>query len=161
LNLTIIQQYALPEIVRALPEEADALTAIALAAKRHWGYAEDLIEQWREALTILPEFVRREPVYVADLRGQRVGFYALAGSPSQIKLDHLWVLPSHMRAGIGRHLFCHAMQQAAFLGATEIQIESDPNAEEFYARLGARKIGEIVSTANEKERRLPILLMKV
>ncbi|MCL4530843.1 MAG: hypothetical protein M1485_06230 [Chloroflexi bacterium] len=39
------------EIRRALPEEADALTEIAIAAKRHWGYPERWIEIWMPSPT--------------------------------------------------------------------------------------------------------------
>lgn len=42
-------------IWRALPAEASILTDIAFAAKRHWGYPEAWIAQWRSALTITPQ----------------------------------------------------------------------------------------------------------
>ena len=40
------------DIRRAQPHEAAALTDIAHRAKRHWGYAEELITLWRDALTV-------------------------------------------------------------------------------------------------------------
>jgi GNAT superfamily N-acetyltransferase len=72
-----------------------------------------------------------------------VGFYALVGEGSQIELEHLWVLPEHMSAGIGRALFAHAVRRAASLNADLLEIESDPNAEGFYRRMGAIRVGEI------------------
>ena len=38
---------------RAMPDEAEALTEIAHAAKRHWGYPENWIERWKANLTTL------------------------------------------------------------------------------------------------------------
>jgi|SRR5262245_16873441 len=52
-------------IVRAKPDEAEALTEIAFAAKRHWGYPEKWIESWRETLTVTPEFIASHETYVA------------------------------------------------------------------------------------------------
>jgi hypothetical protein len=43
--------------------DAEVLTRVFLAAKRHWGYPERWIERWRESLTITPDFVRRSEVY--------------------------------------------------------------------------------------------------
>ena len=45
------------EIRRAHPEEADTLTEIAHAAKRHWKYPESWIQQWQTDLTITREFI--------------------------------------------------------------------------------------------------------
>ena len=53
------------QIRRATPDEADTLTSIAHAAKRHWNYPEKWIEQWRSDLTITPEFIAKNEVYVA------------------------------------------------------------------------------------------------
>jgi hypothetical protein len=38
------------QIVRAKPEDAETLTEIAHAAKRHWDYPERWIEAWRDIL---------------------------------------------------------------------------------------------------------------
>src|SRR3712207_8711714 len=67
------------EIQRATPGDAEALSKVAFAAKRHWGYPEHWMERWRESLTITPEFVGRNEVYAATLNEEILGFYALAG----------------------------------------------------------------------------------
>ncbi len=72
------------------------------------------------------------------------GFYALVERGSKVELEHLWVLPEHIGTGIGRALFDHAVRKAAALGATILSIEADPNAEGFYRRMGARRVGENV-----------------
>jgi hypothetical protein len=41
-----------------------------------------------------------------------------------------------MGHGIGRSLFMHPVERAKSLGFQELEIESDPNAEGFYLRMG-------------------------
>jgi len=47
-----------------------------------------------------------------------------------------------MGLGIGKNLFRHAWERARLRGFTDLKIEADPNAESFYEKMGARKIGE-------------------
>jgi GNAT superfamily N-acetyltransferase len=146
------------EIHRAKPEDAVAITEIAFAAKRHWGYSERWIQRWKNVLTIQPEFVARNETYVAFLDGQAVGFYALVHRKGRASLEHLWVLPSAMRQGIGRTLFHHAVQRAKALAVKAIEIESDPNAEKFYEKMGARHVSANVTELEGQSRSVPVLI---
>jgi GNAT superfamily N-acetyltransferase len=149
------------EIRRATPGDAAALTRIAFAAKGHWGYPERWISRWSETLTITPEFIRRNEVYAAHDEGKPVGFYAIVGRGREIELEHLWMSPEHMGAGLGRALFDHAARRAASLGAEVLSIEADPNAEGFYRRMGARRVGENVYGIEGQQRVLPLLIIDV
>lgn len=145
------------EVVRAGPDDARVLTRIAFAAKRHWGYPERWIEHWADGLTIAPEFVRNNEVYAATAGARTVGFYALVGEAPEVELEHLWVLPESMGAGVGRLLFEHALLRAASLGAETVQLEADPNAEGFYLRMGAERVGENVYEIEGQRRVLPLM----
>ena len=147
------------EIRRAVPDDADALTHIAFAAKGHWGYPERWMERWREGLIITPDFIRHNEVHVATVEGEPAGFYALVGRGQRRELEHLWVLPERMGVGLGRALFDHALNRAAALGAEKLGIEADPNAEGFYLRMGATRVGEIVYELDGGERVLPLLAL--
>jgi GNAT superfamily N-acetyltransferase len=146
------------EIHRAKPENAVALTEIAFAAKRLWGYPEQWIQGWKSVLTIQPEFVATNETYIAYIDGQTVGFYALVNRMDRASLEHLWVLPSAMGQGVGRVLFNHAVQRAKALGVVAIDIESDPNAEKFYEQMGARRVGVNVTELEGQSRALPVLI---
>jgi ribosomal protein S18 acetylase RimI-like enzyme len=148
-------------IRRAEPDDADALTRISFAAKGYWGYPERWIEQWRDALTITPEFIRNNEVYAAVFEEEIGGFYALVGRGRELELEHLWVSPEHIGAGVGRALLDHAVRRAAALGATTLRIEADPNAEGFYRRMGARRVGENVYEIEGHRRELPLLILDV
>jgi GNAT superfamily N-acetyltransferase len=149
------------QIVRAEPEDAEALTAIAHAAKRHWGYPERWIESWRDILTMRPEFIAENVAYSAIEEDRAVGFYLLTTEADGLHLDHLWIAPHAMGRGIGRALFEHAVEQTRRLGHRTLRIEADPNAEGFYTRMGARRVGVTVTSIEDQRRKLPLLLYNV
>jgi predicted N-acetyltransferase YhbS len=150
------------EIIRATPAMAPRLTDLAFEAKRSWGYPAHWITLWNDLLTILPEVIQTNEVYAAVMADAAIaGFYALLHDRPMPRLEHLWVLPALMGRGIGRTLFRHALERAATLGAAQIQIESDPHAEGFYLRMGARRIGETVIDLDGQRRILPILVAEV
>ena len=149
------------KIQRADACRHDKLTEIAHAAKRHWGYPERWIEHWKEVLTITPEFITNNEVYTSVAGGEVAGFYALIEADGKFILEHMWVDPAYIGSGIGKELFNHALKVAASLNASSIEIESDPNAEGFYRRMGARKIGEATSELDGKPRTLPLLVIDI
>jgi len=148
-------------IVRAEPEDATALTHIAFAAKQHWGYPEKWMQQWRESLTIRPEFISSSETCSAIIDGQPVGFYGLCSDGGQLRLEHLWVLPEAMGGGVGCALFAHALERARALGFQSLEIESDPNAEGFYQRMGARRVRANITELEGQRRELPVLIYEI
>ena len=133
----------LPFTIRqARPDEAERLTEIACRAKSHWGYSREQIEAWRPAfLTITTAYIKRHSTWVAANESNSiVAFAALELRHGGAVLEHLWVLPEHMGRGIGSRLFRHLVPQAG-----EFTFTSDPHADGFYLKLGARLIGEVES----------------
>jgi len=143
------------EIRRAHPEEAGTLTEIAHAAKRHWGYPESWIQQWQPDLTITPDFIANNEVFVAIAGQQIAGCCALVMTGSLAEIEHMWIRPEHMGGGVGRALFDHAKARAAEKGATALELSADPNAEGFYERMGAKRIGEVRADMGGQSRVLP------
>ncbi len=144
-------------IRRASPEDANTLTQIALDAKRHWGYPEHWIKHWEADLTVSPEFIRDNHVYVFERESDVLGFYALCVSGNKAELEHMWVTPAEIGTGIGKELFLDAMERAAALEVREIEISADPNAAGFYERMGASQIGETDGSIDGQVRKLPRL----
>ena len=144
-------------IIRAKPSEAATLSAIAWAAKGFWNYPSNWMEQWREQLTITPNFIAENETFAAIINRKTVAFHALLQRANVLRLEHLWVLPNWMGQGIGRALFRHAAERAAARGARGLTIEADPNAELFYRRMGAVRSGVIATEIDGRRRDLPIL----
>jgi GNAT superfamily N-acetyltransferase len=67
-------------------------------------------------------------------------------------LDYLWVEPESMGRGLGRALLSHALETARTHGAARLAIDSDPHAEEFYRRMGARCVGEVRADVDDVRR---------
>jgi GNAT superfamily N-acetyltransferase len=144
-------------IARSRPEDAAALTRIALEAKRRWGYPEGWIERWAPVLTLTPDFIRSHPTYSAIVGDDIAGFCALRLCGAEACLEHLWVAPASAGKGIGRSLFLHCEEKAREAGSKLLRIESDPNAEGFYHAMGARTVGREPASMDGRERFLPLL----
>ena len=74
-------------IRRAEPEDADTLTQIAHAAKRHWGYPDGWIEEWKPDLTITPEFITDHEIFVAIMNDAIAGCCALVVTGALAEID--------------------------------------------------------------------------
>ena len=142
----------------ATVDDTPALTTIARAAKAHWGYPVEWLAGWEAGLTFGALDLDRVDIFVIEQDGRLLGFSATLPGVPRWTLDHLWVLPEAMGRGLGRRLVAHALDRAIAAGATGLEIESDPNAEGFYARLGARRVGwSAAPVPGAVDRRLPRL----
>jgi GNAT superfamily N-acetyltransferase len=108
-----------------------------------------------------PEFIAANVAYCAIEENDAVGFYVLTTEGDGLHLDHLWIVPHAMGRGIGRALFEHAVKQAKALGFHTIKIEADPNAEGFYERMNARRVGTNVTEIEGDHRELPLLVLEL
>lgn len=148
------------KIIRATPNDADSLTQIAISAKRHWNYPEVWIQHWLPQLTISPEYISANEVWMIDDE-KPIGFYALSQSEEDWELGHLWVLSNYIGQGIGKQLLEHAIERCKLLNISTLKIFSDPNAQTFYEKMGAKKIGEDHSDLFGEDRVLPVMEIEV
>ena len=126
----------------ARKDEAQALSDLALASKAHWGYDAEFLERTERALTVHAIELARGRTFVAESGATRAGFYGFEYEPPVLGLDFMFVAPAFIGRGVGAALMAHAKGEARRLGAHTLRIESDPNAEGFYLRMGARRVGE-------------------
>ena len=145
-------------IRRALPSEAAELTQLAWGAKASWGYPAEWLEAWREELTIPPEYVLQNQVFVADTGAGLAGVAALERGRGEAVLEHVWVAAMHHHEGIGEALVRHALAIASEAGYRTVRVVSDPHAVGFYLRLGWRLTRNIPAPMPDMpERALPVL----
>ena len=144
---------------KALDTDCSRLTEIAHAAKRHWGYPEAWILLWRDELTFTSACLEQHVVQIAEADDRVVGVYSLSCAGKTCEVEHLWLLPDSIGHGIGRRLFEKMCATARDLGALDLNIAADPNAEGFYLHLGAERIGDVPS--KPEGRRLPLLRYKL
>jgi GNAT superfamily N-acetyltransferase len=141
-------------------DEAAALSALALRSKGVWGYSPEFLERCRAELTIRPEDLVPLRAHVADEGGRLLGFFTVRGGPPEGELDCLYVDPSAIGGGVGRALLQTAVAVARAEGFRALAIHGDPNAEAFYLRHGAIRVGEVPS-ASIPGRMLPLLRLTI
>jgi predicted N-acetyltransferase YhbS len=102
-------------------------------------------------LTLTRERLERWSVRVAEAQdGELLGVVAFSmevmiedmeDGPVQAELELLFVEPEWMGAGVGAALMRDITARLAERGVETLWILSDPGAEAFYVRLGARRAG--------------------
>ncbi|MGH6931303.1 MAG: GNAT family N-acetyltransferase [Dongiaceae bacterium] len=143
-------------IRRARAGEAALLTELSLRSKAIWNYDPKFLAKCRSVMTVKTANIELLPHYVAQLDDAVVGFYGFEPEPDGVGLDYMFVEPDQIGRGVGRALWNHAVALARQLGHGALIVVSDPNAEGFYLKMGARRIGTRPSEL-EPGRSLPLL----
>lgn len=138
-------------------QDAKLLTGISFQSKRYWGYPDSCFEIWRNELTVTPEYIEKNDVFVFESQGIIVGYYSLVTLVADIRvskiiigkgewLDHMFVDPEHIGKGIGTKMFYHMRLWCETRGMKQVKILADPNARGFYEKMGCRYVREYPST---------------
>lgn len=142
------------EIRRAVPTDSERATELARLAKAHWGYPAEWLERWRDALSITAADIEKHRTFVASVDGNVVGVCQLQEGEIGAMLEHVWVDPQVHGKGVGRALVEHATSAAKGV----IAVVADPNAERFYIKLGATRVGDVAAPMpGAPTRKLPLL----
>ena len=149
------------QIHPAMPEQAEILSRIALAAKGYWGYPERWMEVWKPQLTFSPAYFEENESWVAEIDRVPVAFYTLLEKDGQAWLENLWVSPEFIGKGVGKRLFFHALELSRQRGFENLRLEADPNAAGFYEKMGMYKIGERWSEVEGQPRILPVMEIRL
>lgn len=144
---------------------APELAALGTRSKGAWGYDEGFMTRFGAQMAEwIPDFVSGmrddggRVLLLAVDAGEAVGF-AIIEQTDPAKpawLEDLWIEPHRMRAGIGSELLRATLDAVRAAGRDALEFESDPNAEGFYLRMGARTIGEQASDF-QAGRMLPVM----
>lgn len=143
----------------ARPDEAAALTALAIRSKAHWGYDAAFMALAAPHLAIPPDLLAASRVWVSNDGDDRPLGVMASGPPDATGLSDLTLLfvdPSAIGQGHGKALLRHALATAKAEGARRLHVLSDPNAAAFYRSQGAAQIGTAPSDAIPG-RHLPVL----
>jgi N-acetylglutamate synthase-like GNAT family acetyltransferase len=129
-----------------------ALTDLAVRSKAHWGYDEAFLEASMPDLAVTAERFAISQVVVAEDAAGVTGFATLGGAPPEMELAQLFVEPSRIGTGVGRTLVRHVVSMARQADAASLAVDSDPNAEGFYRRLGFERVGSVPSIVDPRRR---------
>lgn len=141
-------------IKQAISADAETLTHITRKSKAHWGYSVEQIEAWAEELTISKIYIDINQVFKLLIEDKTIAYYSYyMEDDTTIRLDNLFVLPDHMRKGIGSYLIKDFLARIKAIDIQRVVLESEPNAIDFYKHFGFIKTGERESST--KGRHLP------
>lgn len=113
------------------------------------------MEQVRSTLEPAPQYLATCPVYILERADGPIAFFGFKTIERDIFLHDFFVIPEMIGHGVGKHLWAYALNTARTENYNSFLIESDPFAKGFYLHMGARQVGEMVSSGSG--RRLPLL----
>lgn len=127
--------------------EIEALSALCVRSKAHWGYDAEFMARCVPHLRVSPEAIWKGLAFVAVAGEVPVGVHQISGKGTSAKLDLFFVDPPAIGTGVGRQLYRHAEGVALAAGCRELIIDADPFAAAFYAAMGARYLEDLPSEA--------------
>jgi N-acetylglutamate synthase-like GNAT family acetyltransferase len=148
------------KIERANITDNEILTTITKTSKAYWGYSAEQIQKWDKNLTISQDYIRNNNTFKLVDHDLIIGYYSyLFEDEKVVKLDNLFILPEYIGKGFGKHLLLDFLNRIKETEIEKITLDSEPNAEEFYSKMGFVKIGEFETSI--KNRFMPIMEMKL
>lgn len=147
------------KIEKATIHDSGILTEITMKSKAYWGYSEEQIIEWKNFLTISIDYIEKNSVYKLIIDNSIIGYYSyFKTEKDSIKLDNLFILPKYIGLSYGKKLmqdFINKIQTEKNI--KKITLDSEPNAEIFYQKIGFVKVGEFETSI--KNRFMPIMEM--
>ena len=147
-------------IEKANTIDHEILTEITKKSKAYWGYSEEQLVIWSNNLTITQDYIKRNDVFKLVNNNIIVGYYSyFPEEEKSMKLDNLFVLPEYIGKGFGKYLMTDFLNRMKEIKIEKITLDSEPNAEIFYSKMGFVKIGEFETSI--KNRFMPIMEMNL
>jgi len=144
------------KIVKSHVDDHTVLTELTIKSKAFWGYSEKQIKDWTTLLTISKKYITENEVYNLISDGQIIAYYSFFKiDDNRVKLDNLFILPSFIGKKLGTYLVDDFILRVKKAGISVITLDSEPNSEDFYRKMGFRVVGQ--KETSMKNRFMPIM----
>lgn len=141
----------------AIVQDSEILTLISFASKGYWKYPKEYFEIWQDELTITPEYIQKNEVFVYEKDNCITGYYSVVNLEKDIQvsgiiikkgiwLEHMFIDPPDIGKGIGTELFNHLRKRCIAKQINKVGILADPNSRGFYEKMGCIYQREYPST---------------
>ncbi len=131
-------------IIRAAKiDEAHILSDISVKSKKYWKYPKSYFEIWKDELTVTPDYINDNDVFVFEKASKIIGYYSIVELKESMQisgvsidkgfwLDHMFILPEYIGFGFGRKMFHHLTEKCEEKRIVTLSILVDPNSKGFY-----------------------------
>ena len=149
------------KIEKSIRTDSKKLTELTIRSKSHWDYSMQQIEKWRDDLTVSEDYIIEKEVYkLIDSKDKIIGYYSFFKIDEvNVKLENLFVEPKFIGYGYGKMLMNDFIERIRKTRTEKIILDSDPNAENFYAKNGFKVVGKLKTSI--EGRFLPIMELKI
>ncbi len=155
---------------KAKIQDAEVLTEIGFNSKGYWSYPKEYYEIWSPELTITPDYIKSNDVFVFENDGKIIGYYSIVELKDDLEvsgitickgfwLEHMFIEPQSIGKGIGGEMFGHLRERCLSRSIHELNILADPNSVGFYEKMGCEYKSEYPSSI--RNRTTPYLQLKV
>jgi GNAT superfamily N-acetyltransferase len=146
----------------ALPSEYKTLTDLSFRSKAVWNYPQTYFDIWVKEFTLSSDYIQNNDVFVFETNKTILGYYSLVilnedllvtpdiKIESGLWLEHMFIEPQHIGSGLGKKLFIHCIEQSELKSYEKLKTLSDPNASQFYIKMGCRYVKEYPSTIENR-----------
>jgi GNAT superfamily N-acetyltransferase len=134
-----------------------------VASKAYWGYDDEFMNKFKNQCDITINHIQNYSFKLFSNSEQFIGFYAFAiheHKPISLSLEKFFIHPNSIGKGIGKIMWQHFVNFAKTIGKYAFTLESDPNAINFYKKMGCVQIGTGESSII-KNRAIPILIYNI
>lgn len=146
-------------IEKATGKDASVLTELTVRSKSYWDYSDELIESWSEDLKVSSDYILEKEVYKLIIDDALIGYYSYFKlNDDEVKLENLFIEPNFIGKGYGKLLMLDFTQRIKN-DFKKVTLDADPNAEDFYTKIGFKVVGKLKSSI--KDRFLPIMEMRI
>ena len=145
----------------AKTEDLKQINQLIRLSKAHWGYDREFMDHFMEKFGCTKEYLKSAITKIYFINNELIAIYSFSThSDGLFELDYFLIHPDYIGKGLGRELWHACCTTAQGVGKDEFILWSDPNAENFYLKMGCDKIGTRKSPLLEN-RYAPILKFKI
>ncbi len=126
--------------------ELHDLNKLIRFSKGHGGYSTEFLDAFMNKWGLTKEYMSENQVAILEENEIKCGIFSFnCGNRGAVELTVFFVNNQLIGKGIGKKLWKAASRYALEKKWEKFELISDPNAEKFYEKMGAKKIGEVES----------------
>jgi L-amino acid N-acyltransferase YncA len=130
-------------IKKARTDNVEVLNDIMKRSMAIWNYSDKEIEEASKKLAITTESIDKSICWIGELNGLIKGFFCIEPSKSEKTSEaKFYIEPGSIREGLGTMLWKQVISELKNKEIKYFKILVDRNAQGFYEKLGAVKVGE-------------------